>query len=62
MSILITSVLVIFTIWYVLCPEHAPLLVFLIGNAVFCVLVARFTKWILGGIWRGIVCMFVGIG
>lgn len=54
MGTCIIIALVICTIWYMFCPERAPLPVLLIGNAVFYVFALTFIRWILGGIWRGV--------
>ena len=62
MSAIVTISLVICVLWYVFCPERAPLPVALVGNAVFGILVMDFMRWCIGGIFRGLAWVFGGMG
>jgi hypothetical protein len=62
MGTIIMTLLVICTIWYVFCPERAPLPVLLVGNAICSILAMNVIGWVFGGIWRGVAWVFGGIG
>ena len=62
MGTIIIALLVICTIWYVFSPERAPLPVQRVGNATCSILAMNVIGWVVGGIWRGVVWMFGGIG
>ena len=62
MGTTIMTLLGICAIWYVFCPERAPLPVLLVGNAICSILAMNVMGWVIGGIWRGVAWMFGGLG